>query len=101
MTPEAMASPSFCITHPSGADAIGGGGGSKEAQGIANGLAISLDTYSNAGASSADHTVFFDTDVARGITLTQATSLANLEDAQWHDVTVSPTAGTKTLKLLD
>ena len=40
---------------PSGADAIGGGGGSKGAVGIANGLAISLDTYSNPGEPAADY----------------------------------------------
>ena len=56
---------------PSGADAIGGGGGSKGAQGIANGLAISLDTYSNAGEPAADYTAIFDTDAAAGTTLTQ------------------------------
>ena len=54
---------------PSGADAIGGGGGiPREQHGIANGLAISLDTYSNAGEPSADYTNFFDTDAAAGTT---------------------------------
>jgi hypothetical protein len=82
---------------PSGANALGGGGGnSKGAVGIANGLAINIDTYSNGGEPSADYTNVFDTDGA-GTSLTQATSLANLENSQWHDVTVSWNAGPQTL----
>ena len=80
-----------------GADAIGGGGGAKGAQGIANGLAISLDTYSNAGEPASDYTAIFDTDAAAGTTLTNKTSLSNLENSQWHNVTVSWNAGTQTL----
>ena len=76
-----------------GADAIGGGGGSKGAQGIANGLAISLDTYSNKGEPTSDYTALFDTDAAAGTTLIKPTSLSNLENSQWHDVTVSWNAG--------
>ena len=81
-----------------GADAIGGGGGAKGAQGIANGLAISLDTYTNAGEPASDYTAIIDTDAAAaGAKLTNATPLSNLENSQWHNVTVSWNAGTQTL----
>ena len=82
---------------PSGTDAIGGGGGSKGAQGIAKGLAISLDTYSNTGEPATDFTALFDTDAAAGTTLTNPTLLSNLENSQWHNVTVSWIASTQTL----
>jgi Bacterial lectin/Galactose oxidase-like, Early set domain/RTX calcium-binding nonapeptide repeat (4 copies) len=76
---------------PSGGDAFGSGANSQGANGIANGLAISLDT-----GGKSDHTNFFDTDAA-GTALTNAVSLPNLENSQWHDVTVSWDAGAQTL----
>ena len=82
---------------PSGGDAFGGGANAQGANGIANGLAISLDTYKDSGDPSADHTNFFDTDASAGSTLTTAKSLPQLEDSQWHDVTVSWDADTRTL----
>ena len=98
--PAATASPSSCITTALGADAIGGGGGAKGAQGIANGLAISLDTYSNAGEPASDYTAIFDTDAAAGTTLTNKTSLSNLENSQWHNVKVSWNAANADTDLL-
>ena len=82
---------------PSGGDAFGGGANAQGANGIANGLAISLDTFRDSGEVSSDHTNFFDTDDAAGTALTNATSLPNLENSQWHDVTVSWDAGSQTL----
>ena len=81
---------------PWGADAFGTNA-AQGANGITNGLAIGLDTYKDAGDPLADHTNFFDTDAAVGTTLTNAISLPNLEDSQWHNVTVSWNAGTHTL----
>ena len=81
-----------------GSDAVGSGSSSQGANGIANGLAIGLDTFKdNRGEVSADHTNFFDTDAAAGTTISKATSLSNLENSQWHDVTVSWNAATQTL----
>ena len=82
---------------PSGGDAFGGGANAQGANGIANGLAISLDTYKDLGDPIADHTDFFDTDASAGSTLTTAKSLPQLENSQWHDVTVSWDADTRTL----
>ena len=48
----------------SGGDAFGSGPNAQGALGIANGLAISIDTYRNPGDPTADHTNFFDTDGA-------------------------------------
>jgi Ca2+-binding RTX toxin-like protein len=85
----------------SGGDAFGSGANAQGAHGIANGLAISLDTSKTSGrgseTSSTDSTSFFDTDAAAGSTLTKVTSVPNLENSQWHDVTVSWDAGTQTL----
>ena len=80
-----------------GSDAFGSGASSQGTDGIANGLAISLDTYRDKGETKSDHTNFFDTDAAAGTTETKATSLSNLENSQWHDVTVSWDAATQTL----
>jgi hypothetical protein len=82
---------------PSGGDAFGGGAKAQGANGIANGLAISLDTFRDRGEVSSDHTNFFDTDDTAGSALTSATSLPNLENSQWHDVTVSWDAATQIL----
>ncbi len=80
-----------------GSDAFGSGAASQGTDGIANGLAISLDTYRDKGDPRADHTNFFDTDAAAGTTESKVTSLSNLENSQWHDVTVSWDAATQTL----
>lgn len=82
---------------PWGSDAFGGGANSQGAQGIANGLAISLDTFQDRGEGRSDHTNFFDTDAAAGNTLTKVTSLSNLENSKWHTVTVSWDAGLQKL----
>ena len=82
---------------PWGADSIGAGGGSKGARGIDNGLGISLDTYSTAGELKSDYTAFFDTDAPGNASLSKPLALPNLEDGQWHDVTVSWNAATNTL----
>ncbi len=82
---------------PWGGDAVGSGANSQGTNGIANGLAISLDTFSDKGEVRSDHTNFFDTDAAAGTTETKAVSLSNLENSQWHDVTVSWDAATQTL----
>ena len=80
-----------------GSDAVGSGANAQGTNGIANGLAISLDTFRDKGEVRSDHTNFFDTDAAAGTTETKATSLSNLENSQWHDVTVSWDAATQTL----
>ena len=83
---------------PSGGDAFGGGansqGAQRHCQRFGNQPRYLTD---NAGEPTADHTNFFDTDAAAGTTLTKATSLSNLENSQWHNVTVSWDAGTQTL----
>ena len=56
---------------PWGSDAFGSGANSQGAHGIANGLAISLDTFKDSGESESDHTNFFDTDAAPGNTSVQ------------------------------
>jgi hypothetical protein len=82
---------------PSGGDAFGGGAKAQGANGIANGLAISLDTFKDSGDPAADHTNFFDTDGAAGTSLTTPTPLSQLEDARWHDVMVFWDADAHTL----
>ena len=83
---------------PSGGDAFGGSSNAQGANGIANGLAISLDTFRDSSAEPiADHTNFFDTDASAGTSLTTAESLPQLKNSQWHDVTVSWDADTRTL----
>lgn len=82
---------------PSGVNAMGATGGGLGLSGIVNGLAIEFDTYNN-GASSgdlaADHTSFFDTD---GTFRTAPLALPNIEDGQWHSVTVTWDPATSTL----
>lgn len=83
---------------PSGGDAFGGASNAQGANGIANGLAISLDTYRESSSEMrSDHTNFFDTDAAAGTSLTKAVSLPQLEDGKWHDVKVAWDADTQTL----
>ena len=69
------------------------GGSMHAARGIANGIGIEFDTYDSSPAAaepSADHTNFFDTDIADFDTpIGAVTTLGNLENGQWHGVVVT------------
>ena len=69
------------------------GGSTHAARGITNGIGIEFDTYDSSGAStepSADHSNFFDTDIAAyDVAIGQVTQLGNIEDGQWHIVVVT------------
>ncbi len=82
---------------PAGVNAIGATGGGLGLSGIVNGLAIEFDTYNNLGTSgdlAADHTSVFDTN---GTFRTAPVALPNIENGQWHSVTVSWDPATSTL----
>lgn len=86
---------------PRGATALGNGGASFGAAGIANGLAIEFDTW-NQGATfgdiANDHTNFFDTDATLATrNLSAAFDLGNKEDGLWHAVKVNWDAETHKL----
>ncbi len=85
---------------PSGADAVGSGGGSHGLTGIRSGLGVEFDTHKNPGADiSADHTNFVDTDVPYASrNISQQVSLGNIEDSTWHNVTVAWDAASGTLR---
>jgi hypothetical protein len=71
---------------PSGGDAFGNG--AVGANGIKNGIAITFDTVKDTRAEPvADHSDILDTD--GGTALAPTVSLPQLEDSQWHQVTVS------------
>ena len=76
---------------PAGTAAIGGVGGSLGAAGIADGLVLELDTYWNSGTSDIvnDHGAIWDTDDGElSGQLTTAVDLGNLENGDWHEVSV-------------
>jgi Ca2+-binding RTX toxin-like protein len=80
---------------PAGSNAIGGTGGGLGISGIQNGLAIEFDTYANGAPDIAsDHTNFQDTDGSFGTT---PVALPNVEDGQFHSVSVSWNAVAQTL----
>jgi hypothetical protein len=78
----------FIHADPRGVEAIGAGGGGFGIQGVANGIGIEFDTFSNGAAAGdpvADHTQFFDTD---GSFRSTAVTLPNLENNIWRNVEV-------------
>jgi VCBS repeat-containing protein len=81
-----------------GATAVGLGGGEFGIKGIANGIGIQFDTYNNFSPTdiAADHTSFFDTDLAATFE-TAAVALPNLEDGAFHDIVVRWNAATGVL----
>ena len=88
---------------PAGFNAIGAPGGGLAIGGIQNGLAIEFDTYANSPGDiinggldtiANDHTSFLDTDGPFGTTLFD---LGNIEDGQWHSVSITWNAVTQTL----
>ena len=87
---------------PDGVNAIGAAGSGMAFGNIQDGLAIEFDTFNSAphqifsgGPDIAnDHTGFVDTDGAFGST---PVDLGNIEDGQWHSVTVNWNASTHTL----
>jgi hypothetical protein len=75
---------------PLGNHALGGGGGAMGALNLHNGLAIQFDTFQNAGDPNDianDHTSFMDTDSEA--VLSPITDLGNIEDGNWHTVSVA------------
>jgi hypothetical protein len=87
---------------PAGANAIGVQGSGLGIGGIQNGLAIEFDTYASSPGNivsgvpdiASDHTGFLDTDGPFGTT---PVALSNIENGQWHDVSISWNAATQTL----
>ena len=97
--------------------ATGQAGAGIGAQGIEKGLAVEFDTHWNGGAdegnasaanpSPGDHTSVWDTDdtnsatkylnVQSGASSAHTQTLPDLEDGQWHAVTMSWNAASKTL----
>ena len=102
---------------PRGLHATGQAGAGIGAQGIEKGLAVEFDTHWNGGAdegnasaanpSPGDHTSVWDTDdtnsatkylnVQSGASSAHTQTLPDLEDGQWHAVTMSWNAASKTL----
>jgi lectin family protein/galactose oxidase-like protein len=86
---------------PRGVNALGAGGGNYGAVGLANGLAIAIDTWRNpeAGDLATDHTNFFTTgDKALGASrVSEQFSLGNVKDGAWHNVLVVWNSDTRTM----
>ncbi|WP_109438678.1 Calx-beta domain-containing protein [Aquimarina sp. AU119] len=87
---------------PAGAAAVGGTGEGMGAQGIQNGIVLELDTWNNGptprGDIGADHGMIWDSDNQQGSgLLTTAISLGNLEDGNWHDITITWDSTTNTI----
>ncbi len=91
---------------PAGTSALGANGYGLGAHGIQNGIALEFDTYQNRFDSSDDHTVIWDTDTGVAVNenwdtapdfLSVAIAHENLEDGQWHAVTVTWDARAQTL----
>ena len=80
---------------PAGASAIGSDGEGLGAYGIKNAVAIEFDTFQNTGEVAGDHTSIYDPET--GQQLTTVSQVSNLEDGQWHAVTVTWNASTYTL----
>ncbi|MCF6775960.1 DUF4347 domain-containing protein [Thiotrichales bacterium 19X7-9] len=91
---------------PDGPSAIGGGGGGFGVLGIEDGITLEFDTHTNAPgtfdpASGEDHSHLFDTDLPNDLSnviagSTVQTTVQNLEDAQWYNVTITWVASTST-----
>ncbi|WP_038033329.1 Ig-like domain-containing protein [Thermopetrobacter sp. TC1] len=89
---------------PRGSNALGNYGGGLGAVGIKDGIFVEFDTWDNnkpgddLGDIPNDHAAIRDTDVS-GVAglLTPVTDLGNIEDGQWHDVSVRWDAESKTL----
>jgi hypothetical protein len=94
---------------PNGSSAIGSNGEGLGAKGITNAVAIEFDTYQNTNELADDHTsvytpqsggtTFSTTATTSSSTTTRTTPFAvsNLEDGQWHAVTVNWNASSHVL----
>ncbi|TYA70182.1 lectin-like domain-containing protein [Seonamhaeicola marinus] len=85
---------------PAGTSAVGAVGEGLGAQGIQNGIVLELDTYynSNRGDISNDHGMIWDSDNQTDTGyLTSPTDLGNIEDGNWHTVTINWDASTNTI----
>ena len=86
---------------PNGVAAIGASGDGMGARGIQDGIVLEIDTYNNGstiGDITNDHGMIWDSDNQSGTgLLTSAVSLGNIEDGNWHTVTVNWVASTNTI----
>jgi Bacterial lectin/Galactose oxidase-like, Early set domain len=87
---------------PDGADSIGGGGGNLGAFGISDGLALEFDTHNNKGNPAFgdianDHSAWVDTDTGTIAAGSGTLNLGEIEDGDWHSVSVSWDAQAQTL----
>ncbi|UOB18648.1 lectin-like domain-containing protein [Abyssalbus ytuae] len=85
---------------PAGAVAVGANGQGMGAGGIVNGVVLEIDTWDNgAGLNDIpnDHTSIWDSDNQVAGNLSPAINFGNLEDGNWHLVSVSWNASTQTL----
>tara|TARA_R110002126_G_scaffold291243_2_gene451330 strand:- start:15011 stop:19258 length:4248 start_codon:yes stop_codon:yes gene_type:complete len=80
---------------PDGINTVGVSGQGIGAWHIKNGISIEFDTYRNSGEITNDHTQIKNTRTWQG--LTPMTDLGNIEDGNWHLVSFSWVASTKTL----
>ncbi|MET3037170.1 hypothetical protein ABXT08_13755 [Chryseobacterium sp. NRRL B-14859] len=99
------------VFHNGGANAVGIDGFGIGAAGIANGIALELDTYNNSGNNTgdiaADHGMIWDTDAYPAnasnngftgpVALTTAIPLGELENGAWHPVIITWNSVTRTL----
>jgi hypothetical protein len=89
---------------PLGFNVVGNTGIAIGSGGIQNGIAIEFDTFQNALDIAADHATFWETDqAAPNTTLRPDVALGasgNIEDGQWHTVTISWNIDTQTLSYL-
>ncbi len=87
---------------PSGSSAVGAAGDGIGARGIQNGIVLELDTYYNPdddrGDITNDHGMIWDSENQEGSgLLTTAVDLGNIEDGNWHTVTINWDASTETI----
>ena len=86
---------------PAGSSAVGLDGEGLGASGIQDGIVLELDTYDNGstrGDLSVDHGMIWDSDNQSGVgLLTSAVNLGQLEDGNWHTVTMNWDASSETI----
>ena len=86
-----------------GGDTVGAGGGNLGAFGISDGLALEFDTHQNAGRPllgdlANDHVAWVDTDTAQFAGASGPLDVGNIEDGDWHSVTVTWDVASQTLR---
>lgn len=85
---------------PAGSSAVGAAGDGIGARGIQNGIVLEIDTYYNAdrGDIFNDHGMIWDSENQSGSgLLTSAVDLGNIEDGNWHTITINWDATTQTI----